>query len=264
MERNSSKPSSKDKKQKRKQELARKKALDDLLKVAYSKENILAEFPAFLKFQRNGLNLNVEYATGKTLSSSVKEYIMKLCTVNMEVPFGEDWPQEQKNKRREMVSAAARYIILRQNTGSQVDAKGEAEAVENESREKKHEGLWLGEGDPVVAFVQFRFMIEHDVPVLYVYELQLESCVQRKGLGRFLMQFCELIGRKNQMKGVMLTVQKKNTGAVNFYLSKLKYSVSALSPSRWGTVAGADANYEILCKTFDPETKVMLEDGFLE
>ncbi|KAG6548942.1 hypothetical protein Mapa_009710 [Marchantia paleacea] len=264
MENNRSKVAGKDKKQKRKEELAKKKALDDLLKVAYAKENILAEFPAFLKYERNGLNLTIEYGTGETLSSSMKDYIMKLYTVNMMGPFGDEWPQEQKNKRREMVSQAARYIILRQTTGSQVDAKDEAQALESKSREQKQQSLWAGEGDPVVAFVQFRFMIDHDVPVLYVYELQLESCVQRKGLGKFLMQFCELIGRKNQMKGVMLTVQKKNIGAMNFYTSKLRYSISAVSPSKWDPMIGSDASYEILCKTFDAEAKAILEDGSLE
>jgi hypothetical protein len=46
---------------------------------------------------------------------------------------------------------------------------------------------------PLVGFVHYRFVLEEDVPVLYVYELQLESCVQGKGLGMFLM---ELIAQK--------------------------------------------------------------------
>jgi GNAT superfamily N-acetyltransferase len=49
---------------------------------------------------------------------------------------------------------------------------------------------------PLVGFVHYRFVLEEDVPVLYVYELQLESCVQGKGLGKFLMELIELIAQK--------------------------------------------------------------------
>jgi GNAT superfamily N-acetyltransferase len=41
-----------------------------------------------------------------------------------------------------------------------------------------------------------RFVVEEDVPVAYMYELQLESCAQGQGLGKFLMQLIELIARK--------------------------------------------------------------------
>jgi GNAT superfamily N-acetyltransferase len=49
---------------------------------------------------------------------------------------------------------------------------------------------------PLVGFVHYRFVLEEDVPVLYVYELQLESRVQGKGLGKFLMEHIELIAQK--------------------------------------------------------------------
>jgi GNAT superfamily N-acetyltransferase len=48
----------------------------------------------------------------------------------------------------------------------------------------------------LVGFVHYRFVLEEDVPVLYVYELQLESRVQGKGLGKFLMELIELIAQK--------------------------------------------------------------------
>ena len=57
-------------------------------------------------------------------------------------------------------------------------------------------GVQEGLGSPVVAFVHYRFVVEEDFPVLYVYELQLEKCVQGKGLGKFLMQLLELIACK--------------------------------------------------------------------
>lgn len=105
----------------------------------------------------------------------------------MEGPYGpEEWPAEEKSKRREMVSPDARYIFVKQLSSSSEASPSEA----------SKELLWKSEGDPVVAFVQYRFVVEHDVPALYVYEIQVEQVVQGKGLGKFLMQFLELIARK--------------------------------------------------------------------
>ena len=109
----------------------------------------------------------------------------------MEGPYGSDWPVEEKIKRREMVAPEARYIFVR---SSSPNASLNEKLVNN--KEKMISGHWIGDGDPVVAFVQYRFVIEEDVPVLYVFELQLESSVQRKGLGKFLMQLLELIAHK--------------------------------------------------------------------
>ena len=40
----------------------------------------------------------------------------------------------------------------------------------------------------LLAFAHFRFDMDYDDEVLYVYEIQLEDCVKRKGLGKFMMQ----------------------------------------------------------------------------
>lgn len=173
----------------------------------------------------------------------------------MEGPYGSEWPVEEKIKRREMVAPEARYIFVR---SSSPNASLNEKHVNN--KEKMISGHWIGDGDPVVAFVQYRFVIEEDVPVLYVFELQLESSVQRKGLGKFLMQLLELIAHKNRMGAVMLTVQKANTSAFDFYTNKLRYSISSISPSRVNPLIGAEASYEILCKTFDAEAKAKLEE----
>lgn len=39
-------------------------------------------------------------------------------------------------------------------------------------------------GKDLVAFVHLRFENEAGAPVLYIYEIQLKDCVQRKGLGK--------------------------------------------------------------------------------
>lgn len=108
----------------------------------------------------------------------------------MEGPYGHEWPAEEKVKRREMVAPEAQYIFVRRtpktNTNETLlNAEGEIMFAH-----------WMGDGDPVVGFVHYRFVIEEEIPVVYVYELQLEPCVQGKGLGKFLMQLIELIARK--------------------------------------------------------------------
>lgn len=51
-----------------------------------------------------------------------------------------------------------------------------------------------------------RFEVEARVPILYVYEVQLEQRIQQKGLGTFLMTFLKLYAKKNHLERIMLTV----------------------------------------------------------
>jgi len=47
-----------------------------------------------------------------------------------------------------------------------------------------------------VAFVHYRFVIDHDVPVLYCYEIQVEPEWQNRGLGGMLIDMlCEMASR---------------------------------------------------------------------
>lgn len=109
----------------------------------------------------------------------------------MEAPYGPEWPEEEKIKRREMIATEARYIFVREIS------------VEdgNEVLETKDERKCSCKG-PLVGFVHYRFILEEEVPVVYVYELQLESHVQGKGIGKFLMQLIELIA--NQVQSYIL------------------------------------------------------------
>ncbi|MCV4691255.1 GNAT family N-acetyltransferase, partial [Escherichia coli] len=74
---------------------------------------------------------------------------------------------------------------------------------------------WENNSIPV-AFSHFRFDVECGDEVLYCYEVQLESKVRRKGLGKFLIQILQLMANSTQMKKVMLTVFKHNHGAYQF------------------------------------------------
>lgn len=108
----------------------------------------------------------------------------------MEEPYGPEWPEEEKMKRREMVAAEALYVFVHETTSLGVNSTpltldyGAASEISER-----------GKGS-MIGFVHYRFLIEEELPVLYIYELQLEPCAQGKGLGKFLMQLIELIARK--------------------------------------------------------------------
>ncbi|KAK9743224.1 hypothetical protein RND81_03G225900 [Saponaria officinalis] len=229
---------------KRKEMLERKKIVDGLIKAASAVKDPLVSFPEFHLFNQPGLCFQLEAGHGAKLSRILKHYIQKLLKVNMERHYGMEWPAEEKVKYREINAPEARYIFVYKD-------------VTRGSYEKK---CSMSENNrDIVGFVHYRFTLEEDLPVLYVYELQLEPDIQGKGVGRFLMQLLELIARKSGMAAIVLTVQKRNLSAMLFYTIKLGYSVAATSPSRVDPQIGAEMNYEILCKTFDQEAKSKFE-----
>ncbi|KAF5206868.1 N-alpha-acetyltransferase [Thalictrum thalictroides] len=247
-----------DKKIKRREILENNKAIEEIIKAASTEKDHLVAFPPFRHYNRNGLSVYLESGSGEQLSSPMKHYIQTLLKVNMKGAYGPEWSTEEKIKRREMVAPEARYIFVRG------DPNAMATEIFSLPENKEKHNCWIGDGNPVVGFVQYRFVVEEDVPVAYVYELQLEGRVQGKGLGKFLMQLIELIARKSRMGAVVLTVQKANGLATNFYINKLRYMISTISPSKVNPLLGAEKSYEILCKTFDHEAKSKLEEDTLE
>ncbi|KZV57909.1 hypothetical protein F511_12515 [Dorcoceras hygrometricum] len=237
-----------ERKVKRRQVLERKKAIEGIIRAASSFKDHLSCFPQFCHYNRNGLYVHLESRRGNKLSLCAKRYIQDLLKLNMEAHYGPEWPTEEKIKRREMVSEEARYIFVHEISNK--DPKEVSELMDK-SRTCNCRG-------PVVGFVHYRFTMEEEVPVVYVYELQLEPRVQGKGLGKILMQLVELIACENKMGAVVLTVQRANSPAMDFYIGTLRYSISAISPSKVDPL-GVQKSYEILCKTFDREAQVIFE-----
>ncbi|WJX68042.1 N-terminal L-serine N(alpha)-acetyltransferase NatD [Trifolium repens] len=202
--------------------LAKKKAIEQLIKAANAKIDQLAFFLSHRHFKINGLSLCLKSGHGNKLSSPVKRYIQNLLKLNMEGPYGSEWQEEEKVKRREMVDPKARYIFVHEVVNSNADDMTTVLTEEDTSTSRQEDSGPLG-----------------------------------KGLGMFLMELIELIAQKNCMGAVMLTVQKANLLAMNFYMSKLRYMISATSPSKVNPML--EKSYEILCRTFDDEAKTILE-----
>ncbi|XP_042295071.1 N-alpha-acetyltransferase 40 isoform X3 [Sceloporus undulatus] len=128
-----------------------------------------------------------------------------------------EWGWKDREKRDEMADDRAWYLIA------------------------------LEDGSLPVAFSHFRFDVECGDEVLYCYEVQLESNVRRKGLGKFLIQILQLVANGTQMKKVMLTVFKHNHGAYQFFKEALQFEIDDTSPSMSGC-CGDDCSYEILSR----------------
>ncbi|KAJ9578561.1 hypothetical protein L9F63_005211 [Diploptera punctata] len=191
---------SKEKRQQRKEEIARLAASQALVNKANKQEDPLAPFFVFRSFEKNGLCLTLECKLSGSLDSETIDWILDLEKRNMKALYEQcDWGWNDKLKKEEMTDERAWYLIARQP-----DSKP-------------------------VAFSHFRFDMDYGDEVLYCYELQLEKEVRRKGLGKFMLQVLELIGFTANMKKVILTVLKHNPGVKEFFIA-LKYSIDETSP----------------------------------
>jgi len=108
----------------------------------------------------------------------------------MEKPYGPEWPSEEKIKRREMVAPEARYILAKQYSNGFID-----ESSMKQDAEAEHMYAACTESC-LLGFVHYRFVVEEELPVVYVYELQMEPSAQGKGLGKFMIQLVEQVACK--------------------------------------------------------------------
>uniref|UniRef100_A0A3P8TWX0 N-alpha-acetyltransferase 40 n=1 Tax=Amphiprion percula TaxID=161767 RepID=A0A3P8TWX0_AMPPE len=198
----------KEKKARRLEERAAMDAVCAKVDAANKLDDPLAAFPAFKKYDRNGLNLQIECKRVTSLNPLSVEWAFELTRANMQTLYEQsEWGWKEREKREEMNDERAWYLLARDSDSAPV------------------------------AFSHFRFDVECGEEVLYCYEVQLESRVRRKGLGKFLIQILQLIANSTQMKKVMLTVFKHNTG----------FEIDETSPSMSGC-CGDDCSYEILSR----------------
>ncbi|XP_029941571.1 N-alpha-acetyltransferase 40 [Salarias fasciatus] len=208
----------KEKKARRLEERAAMDAVCAKVDAANKLDDPLAAFPAFKKYDRNGLNLQIECKRVTSLNPLSVEWAFELTRANMQTLYEQsEWGWKEREKREEMNDERAWYLLARDADSSPV------------------------------AFSHFRFDVECGEEVLYCYEVQLESKVRRKGLGKFLIQILQLIANSTQMKKVMLTVFKHNHGAYQFFREALQFEIDETSPSMSGC-CGDDCSYEILSR----------------
>ena len=119
------------------------------------------------KYNKNDVDLTLSTKRVTDLSQDKKEVIIDLLEINMKKLYEEsEWGWNAKNKRDEMLDDHAWYLLAEKPDGT------------------------------IVGFSHFRFDMDYDDEVLYVYEIQIDPSYQRKGLGRFMMQVLELLGMR--------------------------------------------------------------------
>jgi len=222
--------------QKAKEKKAERKAMEAKMNLGWANvraanalEDPLSALPSFRTFSRNGLNLTLETKRVTHLDHNTKEWIFKLLETNMKLMYlDSDWGWNETNKRVELTEDLAWYLIARTE-----------------------------EGTPV-AYSHFRYDLDFDDEVLYCYEIQLESKVRKKGLGKFMMKVLELLTIKANMLKIMATVFKHNPSAVDFFKKGLNFSPDETNPV---DSVYEQFDYEILSKINQRKKKSMEEEG---
>ena len=111
----------------------------------------------------------------------------------------EEFGWKEKEKREEMRSVAAWYLLARTEEGR------------------------------AVAFAHFRYDMDYDDEVVYCYDIQVEVAFRRKGLGKFMMKILEMLCLKADMLKLMATIFKKDKAEVEFFKKALKFEMDETS-----------------------------------
>ncbi|KAL4424423.1 hypothetical protein ABPG77_005666 [Micractinium sp. CCAP 211/92] len=218
---------------------------------------LAAQYPAFLQYRRNGLACALRFFAAAELPAELAEWALALTRAHMADLYSAcpGWGWSEAKKRAELTHPSARYLVLFEQTAA---AAGDGQHAAQQSGQ---DGSHTAAGDPAaaapaaaeqlgrlgqpLAFLHYRFEEEEGEAVLYCYEIQVVQAAQGKGVGRFLMQLLELIGRRSGVARLMLTVFHANVAATALY-RRLGYvldddSPGALDPS-------GDHQYEIMTK----------------
>lgn len=145
-------------------------------------------------------NYQLEIYHGKELTKEYEEKIFELFENNMKSFYQESNDDYDPNeKRQELFSEQSRYLIL------------------------------CSKND-FIAFTHFRFDIDYGNRVLYLYELQINTKYQGQGLGTWFIEQLKILCQKTKMFKIVLTVQKSNIKAVDFYMKKCLFDFDRTNP----------------------------------
>ena len=177
-------------------------------------QDLLKDYAAFRRYARNGLELELRFHWGQDLPSTELQWAFALCKANMETIYETSWGWSDADKREELTALKARFLIaFDQARQPACKCCMRCHCVPHHMQSAGQEAMcvvqvvlsmtgalhvcapgrtiWVAlpcvqDGAPQ-AYVHFRWEEEDGVPVLYCYEIQLESAVQRKGLGKCVL-----------------------------------------------------------------------------
>lgn len=216
-------------------------ALRDCLRAARAAEAPLAALPpAFLSYNRNGLQCEFEHHTHATLPPADLSSLNRMLRTN-------------GASAKQLADDECRLLLVRA-TGAAAPPSPAASPVKEQSEEAsatageaEEEALKPGS---VAAFLHFRYEAEEDAPLLKIYEMSVAPAARRKGLGKMTMMIAEMVARKAGMGGAMLTLPRDNAAAKSFYTA-LKYGVDPMDPSKLDPTAEEEKPFEVFSKFWD-------------
>ncbi|KAF8787471.1 N-alpha-acetyltransferase 40 like protein [Argiope bruennichi] len=209
-------------KQRSKPRLTRKEKkaqVSALVESAKEATNLLSSLTEWTTYKKHGLDLKIEYKNSSDLLPTELKQIFNLLKTNMQHLYeNSEWGWNEDAKSEELTDKDARYLIVKDSN------------------------------DEIVGFSHFRFDVEVNYPLLYCYELQISSNIQRKGLGKHLMNILSLLAYKFKLVKILLTVFKDNTAGLNFYRDSLGFGRDESCP-----YDEEEKCYLILRKSIDKE-----------
>ncbi|KAJ3063997.1 N-alpha-acetyltransferase 40 [Podochytrium sp. JEL0797] len=163
-----------------------------------------------------------------------------------------------RGKQKEMRNKNGRYILAFKRQAQVSDTDSNSPAIIS------HQDYIPHESDEPVGYLYYVACMEDSyddvdggmngsgkAPVIYCIELQTTPEVRNTGLGTVLMEIQEQTGNLLCLRRSMLTVFKKNDGAMRFY-KRLGYSPDRISPSMCLSEKRAGRySYEIMKKDLD-------------
>jgi GNAT superfamily N-acetyltransferase len=165
--------------------------------------------PAFLKYDRNGVNVVISFAS--KLTKDELRWAFDECKLNMEDRYEESgYGWDDEDKKKEFTEEGTRFLLVRGSPDED------------------------GTPGDLLGFVHFRFSVQGDivdrmagVPCTFVWDMHLDESIQRKGLGRHLVMLLELISRREKMQMVCFPVQLYDEDTVAFLTAIRGYAPDA-------------------------------------
>jgi ribosomal protein S18 acetylase RimI-like enzyme len=209
---------------------------------AMQPRDVLADFAAFAAFDRNGLACDISFTCPGHASwtPEVARFAFELTRANMRALYeaAPGWGWKEGAKRAELADGENRYLVARaaaRGSGSSGAAVADpaaapppalpaaAAAAAGGAAGAVAEAAACKPGD-LLGFVSFRFLPEGEYDLLYIYELQMGPHAQRRGLGKHMMQICELVARKCGMHWCVTRARSTRPRLLRFRSSCLTHS----------------------------------------
>lgn len=213
----------------------------EVVKALNGQEDLLSSLAPFRQYRAKDHAFALECIHGERASEAVVDACMELLERNMAAMYEDaGWGWRPAKKRGELVDSTARLLVAwEQPADAGVDAAAALDTAVPSA----------GGPRQLAAFVHLRFELEENRSMAYIWEVQVAPRFARLGLGRRLLQVCELLARRAGIEYMMATVFKDNVTSMQFFTQGMRYVVDEDSPSNHEV---EDAAHEILSKDLRP------------